>query len=253
MLSRKDEKIFEYKIKTGRKNIRLWFSGDWHVGNEKCDIELLKKYLRWAKKNKDVYIILMGDLMESVIASEVHAKMMWTQNLTPDKQFDKITQMLLPLKDRIICAISGNHEDRISDFTGIDITEILCRDLGIKYLKGGDYLILNLNGIRYTLAIFHGSMSSISPDYQLKKALDIWVDADLIALGHIHQIFSKDSYVFTARNTIKSTRNRMAIRTGGFLEYPNYAAKKFFPPAAIGSPIVVFGTKKEFINIERFE
>ena len=238
-------KIPTVKIKS-RKPLKLWLSSDWHYGHENCNGELLLKYVDYIKQHKGK-TILLGDLMEASIPGHM-PQTMFSQDIQPHTQFDLVKEILGSTD--VIAAVSGNHENRIYNSTGIDVMKEIAKNFKAVYLPAGGYFNIDFNGITYRFAIFHGSKGSQNPRYQLLKALNVWPDCDIMAMGHIHHLCLERFYRYGIENGERIKRIIYGVRTGGFLEYPGYAQKDFYPLSATGSPIVTLNPKRKKIDVD---
>ena len=242
------EEIFQYKIRTKKDKIPLVLLGDIHFGHNNTNVDKLNEYIQWIKKNQ-AFTILMGDLLETAIPTHI-PQTMWSQRINPTDQMDRIYELLEPIKDTIISSVCGNHELRIYNTTEIDVSKIISDKLGCYYIKDGGFLQIKLNDIMYNFAIFHGSGSSCNPRHQLLKALNIWSDMDICALGHMHQLYDEVVWKYKIESDKKIKHPIHLIRTGGFLEYPDYAQRAFFPLANVGAPILELYTKNKAIEVD---
>lgn len=240
--------MLKFELKDKREEVPIVFLGDVHYGNEDCDWCKFNDYLEWIRKN-NAYVILMGDLLE--VCNPNHMpQTMWNQKIDPTKQKEDMLTFLDAINENIIGMISGNHELRIFNQVGIDIVKDMSEELETNYLKDGDYIIIKTRGPTYTIAAFHGSGGSLTPYHQLKKALEVYEDMDLIAIGHMHQLFHETKYKYKIENGERIKKEIHLIRTGGFLEYPAYAMRRFMPLANVGAPVVWLNTKEKKIRIE---
>ena len=240
--------MLNIELKDKREEIPIIFLGDVHYGHEDCDVDTFLKYVNWGKEN-DAYFILMGDLLE--LCNPGHMpQTMWNQYLDPKSQRNAMMTILEDIKDRIIGSISGNHELRIFNQVGWDVAQEMAEKLETNYLRDGDYIIIKTRGPTYTIAAFHGSGGSLTPYHQLKKALEVYEDMDLLAIGHMHQLFHETKYKYKIENGKRIKKEIHLIRTGGFLEYPDYAMRRFMPLANVGAPICYLNTKNKKIRIE---
>lgn len=246
--ARSDERrrIPEVKISSSREYVPVWFLSDSHAFHEDFDSNLFLQYRDWAVQNK-AYVICLGDLIEGSIPTHMPATM-WSQTLSPSEQTKWMCKELAPLRGRIITMMDGNHEDRIVKTTSFSPTEIMCDKLKCLYMKDGGYLRLNVGGVEYTLALFHGASFSNNPRLEPAKAFLSYPDADLIAIGHTHKIFQEQFDFFRANGDLTEMGYVLVIRTGGFLGYPSYVKKKMGVPTMNGSPICYFGTRTKVIT-----
>ena len=237
----------EVRIKPYKNFVRILFLSDVHFGNKFCDQKEFERYIEWAKKQKGLYVITLGDLLESAIPHSIEG-IMWDQVVSPQEQITYIQSKLEPLK--VIAMVSGNHEDRIYLRTGIDPTELMADYLKAKYLGYGGYLRLNIGKQHYNLVLLHGSAGSQNPRYQLLKARNIWNDADVIAMGHIHKLYYEKVPYYSIENGKKVIKETILLRTGAYLRYANYAKVRVMGLPDIGSPILTFRADKHSIDVK---
>ena len=58
------------------------------------------------------------------------------------QQIDEACGLLLPIKDKIIGATTGNHEARAYRSDGIDMTRLVCRQLGVEQYYHPDGVLM---------------------------------------------------------------------------------------------------------------
>lgn len=237
-----------YKIDDKREEVPIVFLGDVHYGHTNCNMDEFLKKIKWIEEN-NAYVILMGDLLE--VCNPNHLpNTMWHQEYNPMMQRNNMLTILADIKDRIIGLISGNHELRIFNQTGIDLSFEMAQELDTDYLKDGGYVRIKTKGPEYYFAVFHGSGGSLTPYHQLNKAMAVWEDMDLMAIGHMHQLFHETKYRYKIEKGERIKKEIHLIRTGGFLEYPDYAMRRFMPLANVGAPTVWVNTKTKNLRVE---
>ena len=94
----------------GKDYAEVIFFGDTHWGSPQCDKERARKMIEYCVQ-KEVYVLLMGDLLEFATRGSVGAGV-YEQLMNPHKQFDEAMEMLMPLaqKGLILGLLRGNHE-----------------------------------------------------------------------------------------------------------------------------------------------
>lgn len=231
--------------------IDVWFMGDMHLGHEGFNLKEFKRYVEWVKSADNRYIIGMGDYIECATRSGAPGKALLSQSISITGQVEVFVKLLEPVKDRIICLLAGNHEERIAK-EGFDIVaQAIAPRLNTVYL-GYEHWV-KLKGLKrhYNLYIHHGpSTTATSSMFHIEKLLKAGFGvADLIAMGHNHRLFvNKYNTPMVVGDTVRK-HTCWALRTGGFLDYPSYARKKLYEPADIGSPIVRFYFDKKGIAV----
>lgn len=141
--------------KDGIAEILFW--GDVHLGHPNCEIERAKAMLNYALKNH-VYVLLQGDLIEASTRDSV-GDGVYHQHINPQEQVDEMIEILRPLADAglIIGLHSGNHENRISKATSIDVSKIMASTLRVPYLGYACWTEILVGSQKYSLYSSHGS------------------------------------------------------------------------------------------------
>ena len=110
---------------------------DLHFDNPYCSIKHFLRTVEFIKERDNCYAFLNGDLAESAIRTSVGD--IYHQAHSPDDQMRQITDWLLPIKDSILGMTTGNHENRIANLTGVDISRYIAEKLEIPYRPEGCY------------------------------------------------------------------------------------------------------------------
>ena len=219
----------------------LLFFGDLHIGHPQCEFQKAEKMLDYCLKHK-MYVLLMGDLLESGTRESV-GDTLFKQELNPQKQMERALELLAPIAKAglIIGLHDGNHENRITKMTGIDISKIMAKMLNVKYLGYSCWSLLRVDGIQYSMYSTHGASAARFKHTKLKSVMDLagWIDADIIAQGHVHSIASeaiiKQGVDF--RNRVVKETKTYVVLTGSYISWDNtYAQMKNNPITKIGSP-----------------
>jgi len=159
--------------------------GDLHLGYPTCNLKKAKATLDYALEKK-AHVLVMGDMMESGLTSSV-GNSVYRQTLNPQKQMEAVIELLTPLAKAglIIGYHEGNHEVRITNATGIDISKIIARILGVPYLGYACWSILSVNGTRYTMYSQHGVSGARFKHTKLKAIMDqaAWINSDILCMG----------------------------------------------------------------------
>lgn len=241
-------KIPEFEIKTSGNEAKIWFASDIHYGHESHDFDIFKKYLDKANKEK-WHIVLGGDLVETAIPIHLQ-QTMFSQNVDVTSQFEDIYELFRPLKDKIIVSVAGNHEDRIYRYTGFDASKALADKLGALYMPVGGYVNIKFGKQIYTLAVFHGSGGSSDPRKQCQRAMSVFGDADIVAIGHNHMIYAEKFLQYKVTDGVRRTQCTLALRTGSFLKYATYAQIGFMPLSRVGSPVVTIYKNEHLTKVD---
>ncbi len=204
------------------EKIELIGFGDWHIGAKACDLEKIKQDIEWIRENKHARVILMGDMMDCGTKNSVGAGT-FDNNMIPQEQFETVLNLLEPIKDKIYGIHMGNHEQRIMNETGVNITKMIAKSLGIRYLGYSAFSDIRINDIHYIIYSNHGSSGAKLPHTKIKRCLDMsnYADADIYMMGHVHalQSLSHNFKRVNLKNKKIDEEKKHFVLTGHYLNY----------------------------------
>jgi predicted phosphodiesterase len=219
-------KIFH--LTTTEDKIRIIPFGDIHVGAPEnlCDWKKVVGTLKYIEDTPNTYMIGMGDYGDFAMKMS-HGPSIYEATLNPQQQYEAILNAFKPIakKGKILGMISGNHDDWIKDFAGLDIVRNLSRELNTAYLASGATVYIYVNDKRYVLNVRHGVGSAKEPHTKLasiyRQTRNLF--ADIFLMGHTHSLqVSKSTYVYEG-----ITKKTYRILTGAFLNWNQSYAMEF--------------------------
>ena len=233
---------------------------DLHIGDKHCDIESVKKRIEDVKEKKNAYIILNGDIINN--ATKTSVSDCYAEQLSPMEQIARFVELFEPVKDKILCLTSGNHENRTYNKEGIDITRLCARELGVedRYSKTGALVFLKF-GCKsighhgdvniYTIYCNHGSGGGRKEGAKAIRLADMAciVDADIYIHSHTHlpMIMKQGFYRTIPQKASCSNVTKLFVNTSSSLTYGGYGEAFEFKPTSIDTPtIYINGQKREF-------
>jgi predicted MPP superfamily phosphohydrolase len=249
-------KLIKKKLDKDLKSIEIVPIADLHIGDENCDMDMVKSLIDYVKKHKNAYCVLNGDIIDNAIMSSVGDT--YKAKKSPMKQIIEAVELFKPIKDKILCITGGNHEYRTYKSVGVDLMEIVARELGIDdiYSMESATILLRLGHlgdsdrqIPYTLFVSHGAGagSSVGGKVNSLARFENVIDADVYFGGHTHQasIFPTSSYRVDVRNNTLQLVNKLFVSNGSTLKYGGYAEMKTLKPTTLVFPVVTLdGTRK---------
>lgn len=230
--------------------------GDVHIGDKAFGDRGEKKLrgnIKFIKYNDPILSMLMGDIF-NVATRTSKTNPLKSRDL--DAEIDMAIEYFMPIKDKLLGAIDGNHEQRLEDFCGMSPTKVLCRALDIPYLGYSAVYKIGVGVGRYkikgklvekarkTYIIYthHGFGGGITIGAKLnavQRLRSILVNADLYLMGHNHGLVhgSERPYECDRRSGLSSELRQSFVACGSYLSWnKSYAEKKGFPPQQLGSP-----------------
>lgn len=230
---------------------------DLHLGDFNSDFKLIMDRIEYIKNSPNVYCILGGDLMDCAIASSVGDT--YGANLKPMDQLKQCVAIFEPIKDKILAVLPGNHENRLYRTDGVDITEMMCAQLGIleKYSPTTALLFIRFGKnkasshhrpVLYTVYATHGSGGGRKEGGKINRLTDLAliVDADIYLMGHTHlpAILRNSYYRVSGSNSTVASVEKLFVNTAAALNYGGYGDTQGFKPAAKSTPSIFLSGKQ---------
>ena len=242
------------------ERIEIHPMSDLHIGDNMCDFKSIMERIEYIKNTPNAYCILDGDLMDTAIASSIGDT--YGANLQPMEQLKQCVKIFEPIKDKILAVLSGNHENRAYKSDGLDITEIMCNQLGIpeRYSPTTALVFIrfgksqkNMPNRRqlYTAYVTHGSSGGGRKEGgKINRLADLAtiVDADIYICGHTHLpvVFRESFFRLNSGNSSVAEVDKLFINTAASLKYGGYGDKQGYKPASRKSPVIhLHGRKHE--------
>lgn len=243
------------------EQIELHIMADLHLGDpQSCFREIMAR-IKHILETPNAYCILGGDLMDAAIASSIGDT--YGASLQPMEQLKQCVEIFKPLADKgkILAVVPGNHEDRIYKQDGIDVTALMCTQLGIadKYSNTTVLLFIRFGenkakgkGRRqlYTAYVTHGSGGGRKEGGKVNRLADLAsiVDADIYIHAHTHLplVFRESFFRVSGANSSVAPVEKLFVNTSAALKYGGYGDKQGFKPASTKAPVIYLcGTEHE--------
>lgn len=200
----------------------------------------------------------MGDIAETALKDSVGAGV-YEQDEDAQQQIYKAKNIFWDFRDLIDGVVTGNHEQRVYQRTGIDLTRLFCEIMGIgdRYLRYQGVIRYSWNKRCYNVSVWHGSGGGATPGgamNKLQKQAET-VFADLYLMGHVHrrQAHTKMIYVPDPRNKQMTLVKQAFVVTGSALTHEHsYAEEKGLPPTEIGFPKIYLSGRNVYKGSRKF-
>ena len=230
-------------------DITIYPVADVHLGAlEHCEAEW-QSFLSKVKTDNS-YLILAGDLLNNGVRSAGFANP-FDEVMRPRDAKRRMAEYLEPIKDRILCVVTGNHERRTYRDDDQDLTYDICSKLDIEHLYRENIAFMCVSvGVRpkeqrptntYTFAVTHGSGggiytgAAVNRNERFGNVID---GLDCFVAGHVHKGFvSKPSkIVIDGRNKQVCMKHYVVVSCVSWLNFGGYAAQKMLLPAQVCDP-----------------
>lgn len=227
---------------------------DVHLGAIEHNTSAWEDFLLKVKDEPSVYFVLVGDLIQNNVRSSVGSP--FEQTWRPMEQKAIMTKYLEPLKDRILCAVSGNHERRTSKESDQDLTYDIMTKLGIEdryrenvvFMKVGIGSRNQCNSRKtqtpkssYIFCVTHGAAGGRltgNPTNRAEEFSRIVEGLDCLIVGHSHKgiVTRPQRLVIDSHHNKVALRSYLVVSAESWMNYGGYAAQKMLQPAENSHP-----------------
>ncbi|MEM4205770.1 MAG: metallophosphoesterase [Nitrososphaerota archaeon] len=237
-------------IKENADKVYLIPISDIHMGSKFCDIEKLMGYIDWIKDNKHSYVILIGDVFD--VATRESATSPFDQSLPLNDAMEFMSDIIKPIRNRVIGCVDGNHERRLKKFANLDVLQTWCASNNIRYCGSSAVIVFDVKKIRYVFFAHHttgGGQTIGGKINRVTRLVNIFNGADCYLGGHNHsKALGEDAIYYLDEKDMKiKSRKILYVDCGSFHMYSDsYAESAGLPPSHTGSPrIRMNGSKKD--------
>lgn len=239
------------------EQIEIHPMSDLHIGDRHCDYKSILERIEYIKNTPNCYCILDGDLMDMAVSTSIGDT--YGASIQPMEQLKHCVRLFEPIKDKILAVLPGNHEHRIYKTDGLDITELMCSQLGIMdrfssttalvFVRFGKSKERNRPQL-YTIYVTHGTGGGRKEGGKINRLADLSaiVDADIYVMGHTHlPVIMKESYFrVSGSNSSVALVDKLFVNTAASLDYGGYGDAQGYKPASKQSPVIYLnGLKRE--------
>jgi hypothetical protein len=228
-------KYFRYE--TGRKKVNLYPFVCWHLGAAQSDTGFIDEMIERVGSDPDGKWVYMGDGGECV--TRMSKGDVWAQEYPPGEQIKMLVKKLLPIKDKGLFFINGNHGHRLYKDVGLEFDEMAALGVGLPYLGVSAFWNLKVNKSTYSIFSHHGKDSgvSLSSKVNAAQAASAIVNADAVLTAHSHIAQALPpvyrAQLATGHNEVEPIQWRAMhqyVCGCGYDSRTGYAEEKLYPP-----------------------
>lgn len=258
-----------------KDSIVLWNLSDLQWGNRLVDKELFRKHIALIKSHPNHYVVFGGDNLDAVVAGDKRYQISsldpeiyktgWHYESILDRGIETFCEEVMPIKDRVIAVMSGNHEIAGNRLTQTNATRRIASILGVPdagYSLGLGIKLINehpksktITSVSYIIYIHHGSGSAQTKGGKvtrgIQKAQD-WEGIDVHMRGHVHDpyevpvirgVLSWNSY----RNRLRFLSKEIpVISSGSYLRARSEGTARIPTEPGYEEPFVSYSEMKEY-------
>lgn len=207
-------------------------------------------FCKMIEQMPNTYVILGGDLINNNVRTCGFINP-YDELVRPREQKKKMVEFLQPIRDKILCAVSGNHEARSMKDDDVDITYDIMAKLDIEDLYRQNMCFMKVSlGHRtddntpiqsYTFAVTHGAGggiytgATVNRNERFGNVID---GLDCLVVGHTHKgtISKPSKIVIDRKNNKVNMSHYTVVSMVSWLNYGGYALKKMLLPSHVADP-----------------
>lgn len=260
-------KIIKIDLPKDMLSMEIHTFADEHIGDEHCDTERLLERIEYVKNTPNAFCILNGDIIDNATKTSIGDT--YTQEFSPMEQLEKAVELFSPIKDKCLCITHGNHENRTYRKEGINLSNLLARQLGLfdRYTPTSAVLFIrfgqvqngmhetngsgNIRKMCYTMYVLHGSGGGRKEGAKAIRLADMAsiIDTDIYVHSHTHLplIMKQGFHRIDTRNNAVAMVNKLFVNTAANLKYGGYGEAGEFKPSSMDTPVIYLdGRRKDF-------
>ena len=231
--------------------ITIYPVSDVHFGALEHMSDAWTAFCKKIEETPNTYVILGGDLVNNNVRTCGFINP-YDELVRPREQKHRMVEFLKPIKDKILCAVGGNHEARSLKDDDIDLTYDIMAKLDIEDLYRPSMCFMKVSlGHRqrtfktplqaYTFAVTHGAGGGIYTGATVNRneRFGNVVDGlDCLIVGHTHKgtVTKPSKIVIDRRNSVVRMSHYTVISMTSWLNYGGYAMQKMLLPAYVADP-----------------
>lgn len=217
--------------------VDIYFAHDIHAGSCEADIAKWNRFKADILSEPNRYLIMVGDYCENALANSKGD--IYEQTMSPAMQKEWLSDEIYTLRDRLICAVPGNHENnRITRTCGLYPVYdcMVMAGIGDRYRHGfaiadigvGD----NQRKTSKKQTRYVGFVTHRLKDIKSCSGADFVDGIDFACYGHDHdpKDHARGRLVYDTTRKHISQKSVEVIDSGSFLTYGGYAVSSGYRP-----------------------
>lgn len=175
-----------FKYSTDKNSLTLYPIVCWHIGARQSDEQFITDTIDRIKNDPNAVWLYLGDGGECV--TKYSKGDVFAQTMPPRDQLQKLVDLLLPIREKGLFLVKGNHDARTFKESGLDFTHALSLGLQLPYLGTSAFWNLKVNRTSYDIFTHHGLDSGVNIGGKVNaaKKFEQFVHADAIFSAHSH-------------------------------------------------------------------
>lgn len=245
-----DYEMVVHKLPENMEYVNLYPIADTHFGSPEFS---QKKWDSWKKRVlEDEYgkVIILGDMIDNGLKNSKTD--VYKATLSPLEQKKMLAEELSDIRDRILVAVDGNHEQRsVREVGSSPLYDVMAKlDLEDLFRENMAFLKVNVGFKRSDRQWSYGIVASHGASRNKVKRFVPFVDGmDVFLSGHIHDPSTNfpAKIVMDMQNEVVRLVPVIPVIVPSFADYGGYAMRALYEPTSNSHyPIIqLSGTSKE--------
>lgn len=250
------------EVEIGRDK-RIYPVADLHYGARNFCEKEWALFVDKIKNDDDALVVVAGDMMNNAL--KLSKSNVYEDVCRPSEQKAWLVEALKPIKHKILCGCTGNHEHRsVKEVDDNPLFDVFCKlDIEDRFRENGCFCIVRFitdeNGNKlkrqckelnpsYSLFVTHGGSLN-----KLKNFSVTLEGIDLVFAGHLHNAdaLPKARLVLDPQNNKVITKPYNVVITPSWLEYGGYALRDLYQPNARPEVCVTLSSYKKKVTVSQ--
>jgi len=233
---------------------------DVHYGDPLFSEKHFLRTLKYIADTPYAYTILNGDLLNCVIVGRP-GNIFRQAVISPQDQRDVMIQYLLPIKHKILAMTTGNHEERLLDLAGFDLSRDIANALNVPYRPEGIGLKISFghgnNSMPdkpfvywgYATHGYGGARTKGGKAVKVER-LSTYIHCQFYIMSHDHETNAAPGVYLTPDNRESMDKNgfvscpvsetrKIMVKSNAYLKFGGYGEMKGFSPVDLSAPILI--------------
>lgn len=240
-------------------DIQIHIFADEHLGDSLSDFRRLQERIKYVAETPNAFCVFGGDLLDTAIASSIGDT--YAATFSPREALIQCEKIFAPVAPKVLGVVGGNHERRVYRSDGIDLTEIMCSQLGIldKYSPTTALIYVRFGkdkghgGNRqlvYSMYLTHGSRGGRRPGGKVNALEDLSriVDADIYIMNHTHSpaVIRQDYFRADSQSATVRRCEHLFVNSAANLDYGGYGDIAGYVPSSMRSPVITLADGQKY-------
>ncbi|KKK85843.1 hypothetical protein LCGC14_2769170, partial [marine sediment metagenome] len=215
------------------KDIEIVMLTDVQFGHVSCKLDKVREHIKWIHDEPRRFVLFGGDMIDAATSLSVASP--YENRVNPFEQVVQFVDLVMPIRDRILGYVGGNHEHRTKKLGDFSLGSFIATYLQIPYSHGKQVIDINYGKHKkFLIDLWHGGGSSRTKGAkaQMLHRFMQQGDSQLYLCGHLHDVVLLFDWRQKRHNGGIKLEKIAGVMSSSFLDYWNtYAEIAGLPPS----------------------